>query len=118
MHCQRSLSSFFRLVGFAHAARPLAGGSPLAVLGRNRSLQTTLASGAFGQTDPMNQSLELRKKLPHSTVRELRRRVVELKARVRPNPSIEPTSTGWARYALYSFSASRAHPVPAAHVKR
>jgi hypothetical protein len=38
--------------------------------------------------------------------------------RVLPNPSIEPTSTGWARYALCSFSASRAQPLPAAHVKR
>jgi hypothetical protein len=37
---------------------------------------------------------------------------------VLPNPSIEPTSTGWARYARWSLSASRAHPVPAAHVKR
>jgi hypothetical protein len=35
-----------------------------------------------------------------------------------PNPSIERTSTGWARYARCSFSASRAQPVPASHVKR
>jgi hypothetical protein len=28
--------------------------------------------------------------------------------KLRPNPSIEWTSTGWARYARCSFSASRA----------
>jgi hypothetical protein len=37
---------------------------------------------------------------------------------LRPNPSLERTSTGWARYARYSFSASRAQPVPAPQLKR
>jgi hypothetical protein len=37
---------------------------------------------------------------------------------LRPNPSLERTSTGWARYARCSFSASRAQPVPAAQLKR
>jgi hypothetical protein len=117
-HCQRSLSAFFRLVGFAQAARPLAGRSPLAVLGRNRSLQTALALAAIRQTGRMNQSLELCEPLVRSMPQQLQHWAVERKARVRPNPSIEPTSTGWARYARCSLSASRAHPVPAAHVKR
>jgi hypothetical protein len=117
-HCQRSLSAFFRLVGFAHAARPLAGGSPLAVLGRNHSLQTALALAAIRQTGRMNQSLELCEPLVRSMPQQLQHWAVERKARVRPNPSIEPTSTGWARYARCSLSASRAQPVPAAHVKR
>jgi hypothetical protein len=62
--------------------------------------------------------------LPGGTeIQALRERVATLallakNLNVLPNPSIEPTSTGWARYALYSFSASRAHPVPAPHVKR
>jgi hypothetical protein len=37
---------------------------------------------------------------------------------VTPNPSLERTSTGWARYARCLFSASRAQPVPAAQLKR
>jgi hypothetical protein len=37
---------------------------------------------------------------------------------LRPNPSLERTSTGWARYARWSFSASRAQPVASAQLKR
>jgi hypothetical protein len=37
---------------------------------------------------------------------------------LRPNPSLERTSTGWARYARCSFSASRAQPVASAQLKR
>jgi hypothetical protein len=49
-HCQRSLSAFFRLVGFAQAARPLAGGSPLAVLEQDQSLQNQHFNLALRQT--------------------------------------------------------------------
>jgi hypothetical protein len=38
--------------------------------------------------------------------------------RALPNPSLERTSTGWARYARWSFSASRAQPVASAQLKR
>ena len=36
----------------------------------------------------------------------------------RANPSIEPTSKGWPRYAVSSFFASRGQPSAAAHVTR
>jgi hypothetical protein len=45
-------------------------------------------------------------------------RSTERQNAVLPNPSIEWTSTGWARYARCSSSASRAQPAPAPHVKR
>ena len=35
-----------------------------------------------------------------------------------PNPAIERTSTGWPRYAVSSFFASRGQPVAAAHGER
>jgi hypothetical protein len=35
-----------------------------------------------------------------------------------PNPSLDGTSTGWARYARCPFSASRAQPLPAPQLKR
>ena len=40
----------------AQAARPLAGGSPPAALGREQILQTALAIVALKQTDRMNQA--------------------------------------------------------------
>jgi hypothetical protein len=118
MHCQRSLSALSYLVGHAQAARPLAGSSSLAVLGRSQNLQNVLALAAIRQTGRMNQSRELCEPLVRSMPHQIQHWEVERESRVRPNPSIEPTSTGWARYARCSLSASRAQPVPAAHVKR
>jgi hypothetical protein len=117
-HYQRSLSAFFRLVGFAQAARPLAGGSPLAVIGRNQSLQNALAFVAFRKTGRMNRSTVFLEAHARSTLQPLPSGANAQQPKVRPNPSIEPTSTGWARYARCSLSASRAQPLPAAHVKR
>jgi hypothetical protein len=119
MHCQRSLSAFFRLVGSAQAARSLAGGLPLAALGRNQSLQNALTFAAIRQTGRMSQLPELCKTLTPSLSRQLRSRAVERKARVRPNPSIERTSTGLARFTSQVYvplrGPSRFRP---AHVKR
>jgi hypothetical protein len=107
-HYQRSLSAFSRLVRLVQAARPLAGCSRLAALGRDQILQTQHINLALRQTGRMNEPSEFREPLAP----------LARQPEVRPNTSIEPTSTGWARYALYSLSASRAQPVPAAHVKR
>jgi hypothetical protein len=43
---------------------------------------------------------------------------LSLQTALRPNPSLERTSTGWARYARCQFSASRAQPVASAQLKR
>jgi hypothetical protein len=41
-----------------------------------------------------------------------------LQLALRPDPSLERTSTGWARYARCQLSASRAQPVASAQLKR
>jgi hypothetical protein len=47
IHCRRSLFALSRLVRLAQAARPLAGGSPLVVLGREQAtLQGACLRGA------------------------------------------------------------------------
>jgi hypothetical protein len=62
-HYQRSLSAFSRLVGLAQAARPLAGGSPLAVLERDQILQSQHFNSALRQTGRMNKQAEVREPL-------------------------------------------------------
>ena len=105
---QRSLSAFFRLAGFAQAARPLAGSSPPVVLGREQILQNQYFNLAVRQTVRMTKPSKVREPLA----------LQACQPEVWPNPSIERTSTGWPRYARCSLSASRGQPVPAAHVKR
>jgi hypothetical protein len=104
---------------YAQAARPLAGGSPPAVFGRNQSLQNALTVAAIRQTGQMNERSELRKTLALPMERQLQLRAVERKSRVRPNPSIERTSTGLARFTSLVHvplrGPSRFRP---AHVKR
>jgi hypothetical protein len=109
-HCltKNNANSSFAPSRLAQAARPLAGSSPVAVLERNQILQVLLMPAAVRQTGRMNKPPEFLQTLARS----------KCQPEVRPNPSIEPTSTGWARYARCSLSASRAQPVPAAHVKR
>jgi hypothetical protein len=97
MHFQRSLSVFSRLAWLAQAARPLAGGSPSMVLGRNKVLQNSIAFAAFRQTGRMNKPVEFRETLARSLLQEHHPRVTERQTKVRPNPSIERTSTGLAR---------------------
>jgi hypothetical protein len=138
MHYQHSLSAFFRLVGFAQAARPMAGCSPLAVLGRKqhhsigavtRKLSAEV-SGSFqmerlrrprcrGEHDPVRIR---RLRLHPPLLQELQpptNRAHAVKRKVRPNPSIERTSTGLARFTSLVYvplrGPSRFWP---AHVKR
>jgi hypothetical protein len=118
-HYRRSLSAFSRLVGLAQAARPLAGGSPTAVLGRVEFPQNQLGLAAFRQTGRMNIPSEFRETLAHSMPQQLQPWVTEHQSQVRPNPSIERTPTGLARFTSLVYvplrGPSRRRP---AHVKR
>jgi hypothetical protein len=133
-HYQRSLSAHSRLVGLAQAARPPPGGSPNNV--RNLAAQES-SLGRFAQAPTRRLGREQIQGQPQATLGRFKLRLVcsrvsikfmaqplQLHAaiwraqRVRPNPSIERTSTGWPRCARCSFSASCGQPVPAAHVKR
>jgi hypothetical protein len=94
----RSLSSFSRMVGLAEAGRPLAGGSPsiarsdiqgiagLCVLVGWLSLEQNPSSCLAGVGASSGPDKPLRKAERHQY-------------KVRPNPSIERTSTGLARKA-------------------
>jgi hypothetical protein len=67
----------------------------------------------------MNQSPELRKTLALPMERQLQLRAVERRARVRPNPSIERTSTGLARFtSLVHVPLREPTRWRTAHVKR
>jgi hypothetical protein len=70
----------------AQAARPLAGGSPSVVHGQIQEPQFRLFFGALGQAG------QNKPNTPHP-------RVIERQEQVRPNPSVERTSTGLARAA-------------------
>jgi hypothetical protein len=106
--CLRSLSAFSRLGGFAQAARPLAGGSPSAVLDQDQD-QIQHFWPALRQTRQMDQPPEFLE--PFSPQAR--------KPRVRPNPSIERTSTGLARFTSLVHVPLRG-PIRfrPAHVKR
>jgi hypothetical protein len=103
IHYQRSLSAFSRLVGLSQAARPLAGGSPLAVLGRDQIVQNQHFNLALRQTSRMNKQSEFRETLA----------LQSCQPEVRPNPSIERTSTGLARSTSLVYVPLRG-PTPAA----
>ena len=109
MHCQRSLSALSRLGGLAQAARPLAGCSPPAVLGREQILQIHHFNLALRQTARMNEPSEFRETPAPQTCQH----------KVRPNSSIERTSTGLAHSTSQVHvplrGPSRFRP---AHVKR
>jgi hypothetical protein len=108
-HFRRSLSAFSHPAGFVQAARPPAGCSPLAVLERDQILQNQHVNLALRQTASMTEPSEFREPLA------LQARQPE----VRPNPSIERTSTGLARSTSLVYvplrGPSRWRP---AHVKR
>jgi hypothetical protein len=91
------------------AARPLAGGLPLAALELNQILQSQHFNLALRQTARMNQPSEFCEPLA------LQARHPE----VWPNPSIERTSTGLARYVSLVHVLLRG-PIRfrPAHVKR
>jgi hypothetical protein len=119
IHYQRWLLAFSHLVGLSQAARPLAGGSPSVVLGRHQILQNTAELAALRQTGRMNKLREPPETLARSVPQKLRTFATELQLAVRPNPSIERTSTGLAHSATPVYvplrGPSRWRP---AHVKR
>ena len=115
MHWQRSLSAPPRRVG---PARPLAGGSPAAALAKIQEQAVLWRIAAAKKAGRIGESVAFRQ-APVHTRRQMPKPCCNvLGFAVRPNTSIEPTSTGWPRYAHCPFSASRAQPAPAAHVKR
>ena len=107
----------------AQAARPLAGGSPPAALGREQILQTALALVALRQTGQMNLRPLFFETLARSLLNQPQSRATERQFKVRPNPSLERTSTGKALgprgYSAYPPPRGpNASPVPAAQLKR
>ena len=126
-----TLPSSLRCFGSAsssHAsARPLAlpfqdglSGPSFVIAARERSLQRhavfcgQLGASGRGLREP-TQSLGLGSAGPESSSVQARS---AQQFSERPNPSIERTRKGKARYAHSSFSASRALPSRASHVKR
>jgi hypothetical protein len=106
---RESNPSFLLSVRGAQAARPLAGGSPLAAVEQEQIQQVERLRLALRQTRRMNAPSKFREALALSACQP----------KVRPNPSIERTSTGLAHSTPQFYSSfrgpSRFRP---AHVKR
>jgi hypothetical protein len=106
---RESNPSFLLSVRRAQAARPLAGGSPLAALEQEQILQAQRLNLALRQTRRMNEPSKFRETLA----------LLPCQPEMRPNPSIERTSTGLAHSTPQVYvplrGPSRFRP---AHVKR
>ena len=81
----------------AQATRPLAGCSPQSVLERDNVPIFPLALAALEQTGRISGPSMFREALARSTPQRLHPRATGCQPAVRPNPSIERTSTGLAR---------------------
>jgi hypothetical protein len=117
----REPSPKFPAVGLARSGHPSAGGWLTAGCPRTKfkNAQNALAFAAIRQTGNMKPMPKLCEALAPSMPRQLHLPAVEQRARVRPNPSIERTSTGLAHFAPQVYvplrGPSRFRP---AHVKR
>jgi hypothetical protein len=106
----REPNSSFRLsVRHAQAARPLAGVIPMAAIEQEQMRQVQRLNLALRQTRRMNEQSKFREALA----------LPACQPKVRPNPSIERTSTGLARFTSQVYVPLRG-PIRfrPAHVKR